>query len=178
MDVFDIADEWIIDTGSYFDVVNSANARGYKNLQFVARKLRFSTAGGETSASTYIKLSNQDFGNMYKPQTTETVVLKSTPNILSVGRRVESNGFSFIWLTGYRPCLVRPGNDIIMLDTDRGLPVLNRSCRHWTIDKQLIIDECGVTLDRRGNPKIKLFSPARRTVAGAPCPSEPNEKWN
>ena len=97
-------DSWLMDTGTPLDIVD----RSYlgSNLQFVkpCRPVVLDTANGELPADVDIDLWMGRLGERIAPY-----VLESSPNVLSLGRRVVCDGYDWYW-KGYskRPFLVHP----------------------------------------------------------------------
>ena len=52
------------------------------------------------------------------------LLLPSSPAVLSIGRRVEKEGYSFVWMHGKKPYLVRPDGIRIELRVESHIPYL------------------------------------------------------
>lgn len=100
----------------------------------------------------YLKLLTPHFENA----SSNAIVLDSTPNILSMGRRVEEGEYSFIWLTGFSPCMILPpsADDYVVLQVSRGLPVLTPDSWLYSHKPELAVATCGVEMED-GDPIIR-----------------------
>jgi hypothetical protein len=59
----------------------------------------------------------------------EPLVLKNTPDVLSVGYRCMRLGFSFIWPPGQNPYFITPDNLVIELEVIRNIPYIRSGSR-------------------------------------------------
>ena len=64
----------------------------------------FQTANGCTPGTECIELFIEELG-----ETVEPYVLASSPSLLSVGRRCQELGYSFIWVGGKCQCFISRG---------------------------------------------------------------------
>ena len=70
--------------------------------------------------------------------------MSSTPAVLSVGLRIKQ-GYSFIWLHGKQPCMIRPEGHVVILDARGDIPYLRRDLKHRDPSMQAKAEEaCGV----------------------------------
>jgi hypothetical protein len=49
-------------------------------------------------------------------------VLPNSPPLMSLGRRCMRDGFSFVWIAGQKPYVVRPGGKVIRLEVINDIP--------------------------------------------------------
>lgn len=57
-------------------------------------------------------------------QTICPYVLTSTPAVLSVGKRCQSMGYSFLWITGMPPVFITPSKTAVVLKIVYDIPYL------------------------------------------------------
>ena len=71
--------------------------------------------------------------------------MENTPLVLSIGLSVKQ-GYSFIWLHGKQPCLIRPDVFILPLEVKGDTPYLRRKTRYKHDGVQdRAVDLCGVS---------------------------------
>ena len=80
----------------------------------------FSTAGGRAKTEKVFPVRVEALDNTIS----DPYVMKSTPELLSIGLRCMKKGFSFIWLAGHFPCLIPPSYNIVPLDIISYIPYL------------------------------------------------------
>jgi len=114
---------WLIDTGAGHDIAHRQELRALQALFKKANiQLMFQTANGCTPGTECVELFIEELG-----ETVEPYLLASSPSLLSVGRRCEEFGYSFIWVAGKRPCFISPGGYLLtLLQVDRNIPYLHR----------------------------------------------------
>jgi len=97
--------EWLINSGTPLDLVDKAAVKRYTHLVESCEPALLDTADGEVVADALIHLHNSTLGENISPY-----VLESTPNVLSLGRRVVVDGYSWHW-EGYttQPVMIHPG---------------------------------------------------------------------
>lgn len=109
-------EEFIVDTGASFHVVNCDNVPAA--AQQPTQAVQFETAAGPRTLSTSTRVR--------LPGTTETVEAmcsSESPNLCSVGSLV-SSGWEFTW-SGSGAQLTSPGGHVIPLRTESGVPMLS-----------------------------------------------------
>ena len=76
--------------GSPLDLIHRPDVSDCEGSIEQGKKVRLATANGETVSSEVLPLRLERLGEDILPY-----VLKSTPNVLSLGRRIIIDGFSF-----------------------------------------------------------------------------------
>jgi len=96
--------DWLIDSGTPLDLIDKSAASRYARYVEACEPAILDTAGGEVIADKQIHLYNARLGECITPY-----VLESTPNVLSLGRRVVQDGYSWRW-DGYTttPVMIHP----------------------------------------------------------------------
>ena len=95
-------------------------------------------------------------------------MMTSTPSVLSMGKRVMEDNFSFIWIQGMDPCVITPYGAVVPICVIDGVPYLESNdfrinCRdHFTTCSE----RCGVIV-RDGCVEISVKLDCLGTVA---CP--------
>ena len=119
---------WIADTGSGHDLICEKYLTG--NYQVLnTKKIKFNTAGGDTDSSDCVELSIDKLGETVQP-----IILDNTPPVLSVGKRVMEQGYSFPWPNGSRPYFVHPvTGKKIKLKVNGNIPYLIED-KHKSVD--------------------------------------------
>jgi len=113
--------EWLMDTGSSVDLVGVHEIPDDFLQDFaldVPTPVNLSTANGKLAADKYIELQVGPLQSRVN-----TLLLKNTPPVLSVGRRIEE-GYSFIWRAGHKPYLKTPDGERIELEVRDYVPYL------------------------------------------------------
>ena len=115
---------WLVDTGCGHDLVSLASVRELENMfKTGGSEVVFATANGSTPAQGRVKLQVPGLDEIINPY-----ILADTPAVLSVGRRCRAEGYSFLWLNGYKPVFTKllPNGKlaIICLDVIRDIPYL------------------------------------------------------
>ena len=78
----------------------------------------FNTANGHSQSDSKLELDVAPLKRM-----ASAIIMDQTPAVLSVGAR-QKQGFSFIWMTGFQPCWIRPDRTIVVLDAMSDIPYL------------------------------------------------------
>ena len=93
-------DSWLMDSGSPLDLIDRrALRRSHRKLIRPSDPLVLDTANGQVTADKTIKLGLSSLGVEISP-----LVLDSTPNVLSLGRRVVDEGYDWVWRGGRLDC--------------------------------------------------------------------------
>ena len=110
---------WLIDTGCGHDLIGLEEIKALKRLFKAAGiPINFQTANGLTQAREQIELYVDELG-----ETVEPYILSSTPGVLSVGKRCNQFGYTFLWIGDNCPCFMSPGwYSIILLQNELDIP--------------------------------------------------------
>eukprot|EP00971_Amphidinium_carterae_P092319 1827943-Amphidinium_carterae.1 len=114
-----VARRWLIDTGSAYDLVSTKDAieDPKKRLQ---KPLLMQTASGVMEAN---KRATEKVNTLRS--TITPLLLDSTPDVLSVGRRCMTEGYSFHWDSGAYPYFIDKKGRRISMTVDRYIPYLD-----------------------------------------------------
>ena len=95
---------WLMDSGTPLDLVDKRSVKNHKEFITNGDPVLLDTANGEVKADRHIDLYNGRLNERIAP-----LVLDSTPNVLSIGRRVVQQGYDWHW-KGYTltPWMVHP----------------------------------------------------------------------
>ena len=150
--LFDVASSWLFDTGCYFNLIGKKRIKGHTLTAVEPQS--FYTANGTTSGIRKgIRLTLGD----------EIVftahVLPDAPPVLSCGQRIIDDGWSFIWMTGFSPCLISPAGRVVPMVVIRGCPYLTRESYEEGLltERGDLTTLCGVVVSEDGS--ICVFSP-------------------
>ena len=83
---------WMIDSGTPLDAVSKEDVIQHADCIRRGESLLLDTADGATTADAVLDMFLGPLGETISPY-----VLDSTPNILSMGRRVIDHGYTFAW---------------------------------------------------------------------------------
>ena len=86
--------KWVLDTGCGFDLIglNDIHEADKSRIVEALSPVLLHTAGGEVKIDKSLPLHSPAIGQALEP-----LVLKSTPAVLSLGRRCRLEGYEFIW---------------------------------------------------------------------------------
>ena len=113
---------WIMDTGSGYDIVDSADLPNDWDDMIHASEdagLCLQTAGGPTSIDQEAEVQIGPFLEVARP-----LILEGSPSVLSVGRRCMLDGYSFHWEPFRNPYMETPDGDRVELEVDGFIPYL------------------------------------------------------
>ena len=83
---------WLVDIGCGHDLASRSDVQGLRQLiRRSSNPITFKTANGLTKAEHEVDIKIDELGEVATPY-----VLPSTPNVLTVGRRVRKQGYSYI----------------------------------------------------------------------------------
>ena len=112
---------WLVDSGSGLDLISRKDAS--ECLGFIIRgiNVELANANGQTSSDEFLPLVLKRLNEVIRPH-----ILEDTPNVLSLGRRIVEDGYSFHWLAySLQPWLEHPvAGDIIVLEVKDFVPYL------------------------------------------------------
>jgi len=116
-----IASRWIIDSGSAFDIVDqgSLTQKERETVRRVADPTTLVTANGAIEADEVLPVRISDLGLK-----ADALVLRDSPSVLSLGKRIMEEGFSFSWSPNSAPVLTSPTGRKIFLDVVHNVPFL------------------------------------------------------
>ena len=57
---------------------------------------------------------------------TNVLILPETPALLSVGKRVNDDKVSFVWVSGKSPCFILENGTIVPLHEERNCPIMRK----------------------------------------------------
>ena len=80
------------------------------------------SANGEVPESGRASLKPKPCGRQF-----ESIVLEDTPNVISLGKLVVEEGYSFRWSHGKPPCLKSPERTVFVLDVVDTVPYIDVS---------------------------------------------------
>ena len=95
---------WLVDSGCPLDLIDATDCAGCRDFIVDGPIVTLATANGDTVSSQALPLRVGRVDEVIRPH-----VLEETPNVLSLGRRVVEDGYSF-WWEGHSmsPKLVHP----------------------------------------------------------------------
>jgi hypothetical protein len=94
--------KWIADSGSGHDLISERYLGGDINRQ-EGKKIKFLTAGGTTASTEFVEVKIGKLEEVAKP-----IVLEHTPPVLSIGKRVMEQGYTFHWPPKANPYFIHP----------------------------------------------------------------------
>ena len=162
-----------MDTGCGHDMISTKTVKNCENHLKSVNQISFSTAGGRSKTDRVLPVRVEALENTVA----DPCVMKSTPELLSIGLRCVKMGFSFIWLARHSPCLIPPSYNIVPLDVIGNIPYLVKdgavsSLRDpdeiaaatgvFVSDGKLQIDAGDCAAAETNNRKPKQKSPRRR----------------
>ena len=116
--------QWIVDTGSEQDLVDTERAVTLqKRINPALTPINLSTANGSICADKIADFSIGQLNEVVTPY-----VLPSTPAVLSVGQRCLEKGYDFVWRKNSAPYFVRPDGKAVILKLDGRVPYVDDQC--------------------------------------------------
>ena len=106
-----------MDTGCGQGLISSRGAKGYP--RHPSKGLTFSTANGKTTTNESLRCYCEQLEGPVEP-----FVLSQTPHVMSIGKRVVEQKYSFIWCTGSTPLLITPSGSQIPLVVNGNVPYM------------------------------------------------------
>ena len=101
----------------------------------------WTSANGPVRCTQAISMNFKELGDMK----TDVYLMQDTPPLLSIGQRVVHGTYSFLWLTGFEPCIVTPRLRVIPLISVGDCPYFNKGGPHETLTSdEAIAAHCGV----------------------------------
>ena len=111
---------FILDSGSGHDLISQKKAQRMELDTFACDEICFHTANGTTSTTTQATIDMGTFTK--KPQ---AYVLQDSPSVMSLGKRCQDEGYSFIWPTARAPYLIAPNGRKIQLIVRDYIPYIS-----------------------------------------------------
>jgi len=110
---------WIADTGSSVDAIDVRNisAKGMKMKSRLDKTVTFQTAAGLTKVDSCMNLHSDTLGGEI-----QAMILKDTPDVLSIGKRCVEQGFAFHWNSGESPYILRPDGGRVDCFVENNIP--------------------------------------------------------
>jgi hypothetical protein len=112
---------WMADTGCCFDLISKEDLSREELSRSVKTQVpcRLKTANGNASANKTISFNHRSLEGEIT-----AYIMRSTPTVLSVGKRCMHEGYSFIWLAGKAPFFITPSRNQITLEVINDIPYL------------------------------------------------------
>ena len=126
--IFSLDSRWLIDTGSGMDLcgkrlLTHRDASDVPEAIVEGKPMTFNTANGPYKAKKQVLIDVSSLGPSWG-DITAAYIMNDTPAVLSVGKRVCNEGFSFLWLHGKTPCFITPDGSIIPFDVQNDCPYI------------------------------------------------------
>ena len=103
---------FIVDSGAADDLMSDCNFTKYERLHAqICEGQSFMTANGLATFAKRAKIRLASSGEAVNPLVADNNQegAASTPNIISLGRRIMDENYDFIWRRGQMPVLITPG---------------------------------------------------------------------
>ena len=156
---------FIVDSGTTTNVMCEKIAQNtlrdfVRNTRF---RLEFDTANSSVTTSEGLRAQ---IGTWDKAA--DYVLMKDSPELISVGERVMFAGFSNVWITSKHPCFISEGGQyIIIFDLDNGLlpiwsPDMEQSDEFlgtFEFWNNCFRDRCGIYINSVGEVSIDIPAP-------------------
>ena len=110
---------WILDTGSGHDLVDEKQVSSISSIHYRKANATLQTAGGKVHVEWEVPMQVEELDEDIVP-----LVLKSTPAVLSLGKRCMQDGYAFEWLPHKTPTLTTPSGRRIDLVVEGNVPYL------------------------------------------------------
>ena len=112
---------WIVDSGSCHDLVGQNNlmVKEAQSVTAINEPALLWTANGLITVDQEVSLPISRIGKKVY-----ALVMNDSPNVLSLGRRIMEDGYSFEWKNGSYPRLVTPKGVAIDVEVQNFVPVL------------------------------------------------------
>ena len=135
INIFDLDPVWLLDTGAGRHMVGKPSAEAAGAVTKHAPSIRLNTAMGVTHS----KLAIESFmGSTIGAVPMELRQLEHCDPILSVGRLVQINKFTFVWFPGFKPGIVTSSGIVIPLLEKQFTPYISKEMiqhaeadQHW-----------------------------------------------
>ena len=162
---------FIVDSGSSADVVNDQEARNTLKefVRKTVRTLEFDTANDKTTSSHGIRAQIAEWD-----ATSDYVMIKNSPQLISMGVRVELHGFNYVWLHGKSPFfLSHGGRYIIIMAVENRTPLWSPLMEEdqngfgtFEFYHNIFREKCGVYINDLGQVCLDVNAPTPASV----CP--------
>ena len=130
LSAFDVDDMWIVDTGSGRDLVKMSKGSRFSSFIVAALMVSLNTGGGRVDSSEALSCSMNLDDYMMR---IHAYLLTNTPSVISIGVRVNQQGFAFVWFPGYHPGIITANGLVIALITRNNMPYISARVIHDAI---------------------------------------------
>ena len=110
---------WLMDTGCGHDLIGRCDVPSWAKAFNAASPVLFSTANGTTSATEQVPIEVPSLRDSVRPY-----LLRSSPAVLSIGRRCAEEGYGFYWPPKGLPILETPTGQCLQLEVEGYIPYL------------------------------------------------------
>ena len=145
VDVSDLSDRIMADTGTGNDLIAAELADRYPSSIVKARALKLNTANGKIKATRALSGIVPVLGNA--PFT--FYILQSCPTAISIGARVMNENSHFIWVSGRRPAFILSDGHVAVLSVTHDIPYIDANAYVTPIEDKSLSMVCGITYRRR-----------------------------
>ena len=168
----DVAERWLVDSGTFEDLVNAETAARYPHAIVEVDPKRVSTANGIIISRRAL---NTIFGKLASTSS-QALILKNTPRAMAVGKRCNRESFCFLWLSRKRPFFIFPDGQIAILTVLEDLLILTKMSLSSlpTILKYSISVAYGTGVEKKGHVQLYIRQ-YFAVVIGKGLPSETDE---
>ena len=146
LDIMEIADRWIVDSGASQHVTNFSRRKLITGFLEKIKEQIFETASGEASVNERISAKAKAFRNI----SMKILMMKSSPSLISLGQIVKE-GFIFLWVPKFYPCFVCTKTGCITpLDVHNNLPYFQKGGISEIVTNQQTIEKLtGIKIENR-----------------------------
>ena len=131
---------WIWDTGASFDLIGRDRIGPFEDVSKCSRR-HLSTAGGPLASQELLQTS---VGASLHAQ---ALVLPQCPPVLSVGSRLEDEGWGSFWVGGQVPFVLTPQLDFLELRVEEKVPFVDDSQPVGSVPRALVDNMLGAIED-------------------------------
>ena len=112
--------QWLVDSGSAMDLIDERAAEPFAHFIEEGEEVKLATANGVIGSRQRLEIHIDELDVDVRP-----VVLKNTPCVLSLGRRIVRDGYDFVWRHDEDPFLISPDGRQIDLEVHDLCPYLS-----------------------------------------------------
>ena len=144
--LFDIDEYFMIDSGCARAFASVWKIDKFPDqIKLAVRSARITTGAGLTKCSEMLNTTTNLTDNFTLQMPVYKLEAPTAPSVMSMGMLVKDCECHFIWLHGYRPCLILPEGLIIPLVVQRNIPYISVRCIQEAQRDQTRIDAlCGI----------------------------------
>ena len=112
---------WLVDTGCPFDFIayNDLESTEANFVKKASKLVRMATPNGVVDADKIVSFSVPELG-----EPIDAYIMKSSPTVMSIGRRCVTMGYTFVWNPYKKPYIVTPKKRKITLEVIDHVPYL------------------------------------------------------